>query len=247
MSRIVSNLKVWMVDKLLFFEFFQKFLGEKWFGRWNNEYILAEKELSVVPLIIKSNSVIFDIGANRGEVSFFLATKCRGCKVFSFEPQERIFGVLKGASQKIGNIIPFKIAFSDSIGEKKLYIPIKNNFQYTQAASFDQMIDKKYKEEWVITETVDSFVKKNRIKKIDFIKCDTEGHELAIFSGSTKTLKSLRPIVFTEVKEKNRNKMLKMMEEMGYSAYRWDGEHMIPDNKNCRIKSENYYFLPNGK
>ena len=42
--------------------------------------------------------------------------------------------------------------------------------------------------------TLDKFLEKNKkIKKIDFIKIDTEGHELEVLKGAEKTIKKFKP------------------------------------------------------
>ena len=43
--------------------------------------------------------------------------------------------------------------------------------------------------------TIDKFVKKNKIKKIDFIKIDTEGSEYFILKGGLKTIEKFKPII----------------------------------------------------
>jgi FkbM family methyltransferase len=43
------------------------------------------------------------------------------------------------------------------------------------------------------TKNIDNFVKKNKIKKIDFIKMDIEGSELSALSGSVDTILNFRP------------------------------------------------------
>ena len=57
--------------------------------------------------------------------------------------------------------------------------------------------------------TLDSFVKENHIRKLDFIKCDVEGGEFNVLKGAKATLKNLKPIVMMEL-------LRKWSEKFGY-------------------------------
>lgn len=246
MSNYVARSKARLIDLMLFFKFFQRTIGGKWGSRWVGKYILAEQELSILPQLLKKDSIVFDIGANRGELSFFFAVNCASEKVFAFEPQHRMFGILQGVAENIKNIIPVNTALSDSIEEKILRIPVKTTGRYTPAASFEQLSEKNLKEEKVRVETLDDFVAKNNITRLDFIKCDTEGHELAVFRGAEKTLETLRPFLYIEIKDANKKSLFDRLKGKNYHPYQWDNETSrivtVTDEQN--IRSENYYFFP---
>lgn len=246
MSNYWARSKARLIDLMLFFGFFQRIIGKRWFSRWKKKYTLAEQELSVLPRILKKDSVVFDIGANRGELSFFFAVNCHTKKVFSFEPQRRMFGILQGVAENIKNIVPVNIAFSDSVEVRTLRIPIKITGRYTPAASFEQLSENNFKEEKVRVETVDGFIAKNNIDRLDFIKCDTEGHELAVFRGAEKTLATLRPVLYIEIKDANKELVFGLLKNKDYFPYQWNNEtsRLIAVTKTQPVRSENYYFFP---
>ena len=246
MNNVIRKIKNYSVEKLLFFKFFQKIIGKRWLKRWEDNYILAEKELSLLPIMMPSNPIIFDIGANRGELSYFFANICKADIVYSFEPQNRMFGVLLGVAENTKNIKPFKIAFSNSNGEKTLKIPIQSNHQYTQAASLEETYIVDYKKEIIKIKTLDSFVNENKINKLDFIKCDTEGHELLVFEGAKKTMTSLRPLIYVEIKNTNLEKMFELFKETDYKPYIYNNytNKIVPFMEAPKTKTENYYFVP---
>lgn len=249
MSNYVAQSKARLIDLLMFFPFFQKKIGEQWFSRWNNHYVLAEQELSILPRLLKKDSIIFDVGANRGELSYFFAVHCGAQKVFSFEPQQRMFGILHGIAKHVKNIHPVNVAFSDSLKERTLQIPVQGTGRYTPAASFEELPGQKLAGEVVHVETLDNFVAKNSITKLDFIKCDTEGHELSVLKGSQKTLTALRPLLYIEVKESTKNSLFDLLKKAGYRPYQWDRGlarlALVTDAYHAR--SENYYFVPQEK
>ena len=229
-------LKTRLVDSLLIFSFFQRRLGKRWVIRWNKSYTLAETELYPISKIITKDSIVFDIGANRGELSYFFAVTCRAKTVFSFEPQKRMFGVLQGVASCVQNIVPIHKALSDSVSKMNIQIPVHASGRYTQSASLESNITGRKATEVVFLETLDTFVTENNISRIDFIKCDTEGHELPVFKGGQKTLTNLRPILFIEVKDQHKTELFKLLKERGYIPYQ--------STEAEKAYSENYYFVP---
>lgn len=246
MSGYVARSKARLIDLMLFFGFFQRIIGMRWVSRWKKNYTLAEQELSILPQILKNGSTVFDIGANRGELSFFFAINCDAKKVFSFEPQHRMFGILQGVAESIKNITPVNIALSDFMEEKILRIPVKTTGRYTPAASFEELHEKNLKEENVRAETLDGFVAKNNITRLDFIKCDTEGHELAVLRGAEKTLATLRPILYIEIKDANKKFVFDLLENKDYLPYQLNNEIscLTPVTEMQTSRSENYFFFP---
>ncbi|TSD03482.1 MAG: methyltransferase [Parcubacteria group bacterium Athens0714_16] len=249
MSNHIAQSKARLIDSLMLFSFFQKTIGRRWVSQWRKKYILAEQELSILPQILENDAIIFDIGANRGELSFFFATSCSAKKVFSFEPQYRMFGILQGVAENIENIAPINIALSDSVKEKILRIPLQATGRYTPAGSFEQFSENNLKEEKVKVDTLDNFVVKNNIIKIDFIKCDTEGHELAVFKGAQKTLTALRPLLYVEVKGSTKDSLFDLLKNNNYHPYQWNcaASQFVAVKNGRSMESENYYFFPDEK
>jgi len=49
------------------------------------------------------------------------------------------------------------------------------------------------------TVTIDEFVHKNDIDRVDFIKIDTDGNELAVLRGAKETLCAFHPVIVFEI------------------------------------------------
>ena len=47
--------------------------------------------------------------------------------------------------------------------------------------------------------TLSKFIVLNKIKKVDFIKLDVDGHELDVLKSGEKFLKDIKPIIFIEI------------------------------------------------
>ena len=68
------------------------------------------------------------------------------------------------------------------VNENSIYYKIKNFI----------IGNKKKKFEYIKTEKLDLFTKKRKLKKIDLLKIDTEGHELNVIKSGLKTLKKTK-------------------------------------------------------
>tara|TARA_B110000093_G_scaffold158114_1_gene176906 strand:- start:202 stop:900 length:699 start_codon:yes stop_codon:yes gene_type:complete len=143
---------------------------------------------------------IFDVGSHRGEsIDYFIKLKDLK-KIQSFEPQKNIFLVLKKKYKNNNKVILNQIALSQNENYKDFYI---NDLSST--SSFSRLNKKSLwlkiknrilnKKNPIISKikirslTIDKFIKQKKIKKIDLLKIDTEGHELEVLKGALKTIK----------------------------------------------------------
>ncbi|MCT7556233.1 FkbM family methyltransferase [Aliarcobacter butzleri] len=100
-------------------------------------------------------------------------------------------------------------------------------------------------------DTLDNYFKKNKLTKLDFIKCDVEGAELFTFKGGEEVIRNYKPIVFTEMLRKwsakfnyHPNEIIEFFKDMGYGCY------FATENKLKEIKTmtdetleTNFFFL----
>lgn len=218
-------------DKIRYLKFshkFNKFLKYKdpstFVKRFSEFY---EPEMALIPGILHNPQVIIDIGANYGPYSFFLSKIYPNSKIFAFEPATRSYNIFKRIIKRFNltNVIPIKKGLGVKEEKKEIVMPL----QYTILAYIsDKKIPKKKEDqtEQIEIATLDNFVKRNKIKKIDFIKCDVEGFELNVFKGAKNVLKKHRPIVFVEIEERHTKKyqvkpqeVMEFFKKFGYSCY----------------------------
>jgi FkbM family methyltransferase len=57
------------------------------------------------------------------------------------------------------------------------------------------------------------------LSRLDYVKCDIEGHEGEVLPAMEDLLREHRPILQVEVSDENRRPIYQMMEEFGYQAY----------------------------
>lgn len=142
-----------------------------------------------------SMRVIVDVGANDeayGQVQFPDAT------IYAFEPHPASFRRLKSQAQ--ANVVPIEAAVGDANRKVAFYdfaenAPRKKDQPTSQLATVHKAVienfyhqpAKKYSVKMV---TLDTLVKESRIDKIDLLKIDAEGNELAVLQGSRRLLQT---------------------------------------------------------
>ena len=100
-------------------------------------------------------------------------------------------------------ILYFNEAFPAAGTSLKKYIFSDNMYNWSRKIFFIRKKDL-FKKIKVKTQYLDDFVFKNKIKKIDILKLDTEGNELNIFRSGKKSLKNIK-LICVEVMDNKKN------------------------------------------
>jgi FkbM family methyltransferase len=155
----------------------------------------------VIKKEIKKGMTIVDLGAFWGFHTLYMA-KLVGPegKVFAFEPDPYNYNLLLKSIEANGynNVIAVQKAVSDKVGKTKLFLDRDIPYRHT---IYDPGNGRESIE--VETTTLDEFFK-NTNNKIDIIKMDIEGAEMAALRGMQKILKKNSKIkIFTEFNPKH--------------------------------------------
>jgi len=162
-------------NKVLF-EQFDSLLPQGPYGYVDNDFDVT----------IKKNDLVIDAGAWIGDFSAYAASK--DAVVYAFEPVSINYETLvKTALLNGKNIIPIKKALGNKNEERGIKIPKDESY----GSSLDSQTSGK--EETIEVITLDEFVEKELIKKVDFIKADIEGWERYLLKGAKKILKEFAP------------------------------------------------------
>jgi len=194
---------------------------------WNIFFLggYEKEELALYRKVLKNlykDPLMLDIGSNNGSHSLYLSRYCN--KIFSFEPDKRIYKLLiKNLQQnRIKNIKTFNLAISD-LNKKNRIFYSSNDFNLgTGSLNKDHNLKNK-KEIFVSTLKGDQIC--NKVSKVDFIKIDVEGHELNVLEGLRKTIEEFSPTIALEISNKSlnliRNKLkLKLLIYEKYSIFK---------------------------
>ncbi len=132
--------------------------------------------------------VALDVGANRGIASVFLARHF--AEVHAFEPatvnQERFRATM--ALNGVGNVTLHPLAVSDGMGTVTLHLLQGHGHHSLAPVSSSPTLG----EERVQTTTLDAFLSRLGITRVDFLKVDVEGFELEVLRGAEGALKNRR-------------------------------------------------------
>jgi FkbM family methyltransferase len=162
-------------------------------------YGCYEKELGVLlKKMLRSNDVFIDIGANIGYFSLLSANISPSVKVISFEPVKDLFQMMKEnlSINDSKNIVAINAGVGDINEERELFLSAPDNLGMS---SFHQPENYSGRKEKVEVITIDNWFKTSGLAKIDLIKLDIEGSELAALKGMSAVLEKQKPALIVEI------------------------------------------------
>jgi FkbM family methyltransferase len=206
----------------------------------NNYAILQDLGLT-------DKSVIFDVGANIGtnSILYGLWNAQSGGIVHSFEPFSENFRFLAENITNCGlsHVVCHNFGFSDT--PKQLFLGMPTAKQHQRYATSRYFIESglfsvyatktsankkaSLKGEQCLFATIDQFVEDKAVQRIDFIKIDTEGHELAVLKGGKNSLQKYKPIIQLEINsaslhmaEIDPEEITRWLRKVGYKLYTFE-------------------------
>tara|TARA_B100000787_G_scaffold21246_1_gene14409 strand:- start:817 stop:1512 length:696 start_codon:yes stop_codon:yes gene_type:complete len=155
----------------------------------------------------KSIKTIIDIGAHKGEFAQNALQIKSVNKIIAFEPQKKIFNLLKKKFSLNNKIILNNLALSEKVEKRIMKInkmtatstlnhEINGNSLYFKFKSF--LLYQKnsiISEEEINTTTFDIFFKGEIFDENTLLKIDTEGYELHVLKGSEQKIKEVKYIL----------------------------------------------------
>jgi FkbM family methyltransferase len=197
-------------------------------------YVLLRQELELQGVLDELDpdaKIIFDIGANVGNVSITLIETFQGAIIYSFEPGHITFELLKqnlSAWCEKGRSKLFKLGFYDEAREGRLNITNFNGansmLDLTQEYKTMNPEIRPQGSESIDLIRLDDFVKENNIKHIDLVKIDVEGVEKQVLLGGREAFTNIVDAVLMEisfVRTPRRSgeyiELFKLMHEYGFA------------------------------
>jgi FkbM family methyltransferase len=211
-------------------------------------------EIDVMKALIHLHDVVIDLGSNFGWYSKFFSdiVGFQG-KVFCIEPVPSSFDILNYTVNKLNlqNVVPIQCAMSDANGMKTMVIPIYND-SFEENHFEAKIVDSNFipQEHTIVvkTTTLDTFFS-NFHKKISFIKCDVEGHQLPCIKGAIGVIKESKPAWLIEVWGDPDEigtpsyETFRVMNEFGYISFLTDGDRLVYRHQGKRSSNFDYFFL----
>ncbi len=162
----------------------------------------------------KKLKIMFDIGAHKGESIEYFNKYLEIDQMYSFEASPLSFKILKDKLPKLKAIFKntkFKIenlAVGSKNGKKYLKhinesssstikdLNISSNYFHKKKRLLGLNDQNFFKKILVNQVSIDHYMKIRNIRKIDFLKIDTEGYEYEIVKGALNNLKNIKLILF---------------------------------------------------
>ncbi len=224
------------------FRGFKEFMGMKQWPR-HKEIGITNLDEFLLSKLVRPGDVIFDIGANHGQLSCFLALACgvKG-KIVAFEPVWRVY---ERMCERLQNefllrapIITIPLGLSDQAQVVQIHYPesewgdclatiaplesIQNNNTHAPMRTLKCGVI-----------TLDMFMDTTNIQQPNLVKTDVEGAECKVFIGGKSVFeKQPQPILFTEL-------VGPWLKRFGNSL--WDAVGYLQS-----IGYIHYYVCPNG-
>ena len=192
----------------------------------------------VLPKIIRNETpVLFDVGANRGEMSAALRKSFPTARILAFEPNPITYKTLiddakgieciecgLGAEPGKGTLHCY--TSDQTSGHATMY---RDMFRFYEGYGIQAAADLTTFEFDI--DTVDNVCRTRGIDAIDFMKIDVEGHELSVLSGASEMLSRIALIQFefTDCNVLSRTFMRDFYERLhDYTFYRLGPDRLIP-------------------
>ena len=130
--------------------------------------------------------VVFDVGANVGQSATPFLEHFPECRVYCFEPAQDNFQKLR---QRLGSherVRCVQAALGRSAGQVRMILGRRGDrFRLAQgngSAATDEVTTT------VPIDSIDAYAASADVERIDFLKIDTEGHDLAVLEGARRML-----------------------------------------------------------
>ncbi len=211
------------------------------FGNYEKECVNFFKK------IINDQKIVFDIGANIGFYSMLFEKTNPKIRIFSFEPVKETYLKLKrNINYNNFKTKIYNYGFHEKKGIKNIFFDRLNS----AAASLKNTQGTKNRTK-IKLNTIDYFVSRKKISRLDFIKCDVEGAEYFVIKGAQKTIRKFKPILFFEILRKfcklynySPNEILSNLKSHGYRCFEIKNNHIKEINKiTDKTISTNFLFL----
>jgi FkbM family methyltransferase len=153
---------------------------------------------------LPADGVVLDVGANVGILSLQLAQAVPAGQVFAFEPTHYAFARLKRnleLNPELSSRVEAVQAFVSSASGVRPGLSAYASWRVDGTASRTHPLhggtEKSADEIGAVS--LDDFVAQRGLPRVDFIKIDTDGHELEVLRGARRLLARHKPVVVFEI------------------------------------------------
>ena len=150
----------------------------------------------VAPACARAGSpVVFDVGANVGDYARLVRRHVPSATVYAFEPSRATYEQLaRNVAGEGASVRAFNLGLSDEAKGVELYSYTVEGEEQSLISSIDRRLPTQVvrvevsASERIEVRPLDDFCAEHGVARIDFLKLDVEGHELAVLRGARRML-----------------------------------------------------------
>lgn len=182
------------------------------------------------------DSVLFDVGVNIGWTALYSAQLCSRGQVYGFEPDSANWTACQNnisLNPQLSNLSVLPIALGAEDALVNIEVAEPSNRGGNRVKECAHVADGN-----IQMTTLDNFVSKSGICRLDVIKIDTEGYEMNVLRGAQNTLGLHHPALFIELSDVNLRhsgstprELILLLQQLGYTKLRdaHNGSSYSPD------------------
>ncbi|GAA4892232.1 FkbM family methyltransferase [Streptomonospora salina] len=194
-----------------------------------------EREVAGLAEIVRPGDVCLDIGAEYGLYTLALAGLAGpGGRVWAVEPLPGPARFLRSAARTLGarNVRVLRRAVGAEEGAGTLSLPMRRGLPvhgraFLTTGAHGRGPNAEFGAERTVetrVSTLDTLVGESGERRVDFVKADVEGAELAVLDGAAATLRRHRPALLLEIEDRHLAKygaraddLVERLAQLGYS------------------------------
>ena len=198
----------------------------RWIYRaYRYRYKLEKQEIRLLLDQLEPGDVAVDVGAHKGAYTYWMRKAVGDSgRVFAFEPQPVLARRLQAlaGSGGLDNVVVENLGVSSSAGTMQLNVPGTGS---SPGASLEPGLGGNHAHSYPVkVVTLDDYFDDAMVGCIRLIKCDAEGHELEVFRGGERLLKTARPALLFECERRHRasgsvEEVFSYLESLGFRGF----------------------------
>jgi FkbM family methyltransferase len=211
-------------------------------------------EFNYLASYLKPGMVVVDAGANEGLYSLFASRRVGVTGlVLAVEPSPRELVCLRHniARNCMSNVRVVPVALSDRTGRTILKLAENEHAGQNTLGEFVYDIQSAGTHE-VEQKPLDTVLAQENVQRVDLIKADVEGAELALLMGARETLRRYKPTLLCELygaalehQDASSARILEVLDDFGYRLLSFDEHTGLPVPWDCQQPlSHNVLAIP---
>lgn len=171
---------------------------------------------------VRSDSVVWDVGANIGVFTFAAAGLARHGQVLAIEADSWLAELIRRSCHLRENralritVLPAAVSESNGVAEFAIARRGRASNYLVKAGGWSQAGGERLRTH-VPTLTLDSLL--DCLPRPTFLKIDVEGAEVMALRGAARLLKDIRPVLYVEVGKENAAAVTSILQASNYSLY----------------------------